>query len=69
MENDTALKDKVAARISATTAIQKKFLSDPAVMEAMRLADLYEDIKPSEYILPLDAMAGFPVQAKVIARK
>ena len=69
MANNTSLKDKVAERINETTAIQKKFLCDPAVKEAMRLADLFEDIKPSEYILPLDAMAGFPVQTKIIVTK
>lgn len=29
-----------------------------AVMDAMALADKYADIKPVEFILPLDALAG-----------
>ena len=36
---------------------------DAAVIDAMRLADLYEDIKPTDYVLPLDAMAGIPSPA------
>jgi hypothetical protein len=36
---------------------------DAAVIEAMRLADLFEHIKPVDYVLPLDAMAGLPSPA------
>lgn len=37
--------------------------SNPAVAEAMRLSELYEYIKPKDYVLPLDAMAGLPSPA------
>jgi len=39
-------------------------LSD-AIEEAILLSDRYADITPEPYILPLDAMAGFPVRSKV----
>lgn len=39
-------------------------LSD-AIKEAIRLSDKYADITPEPYILPLDAMAGFPVRPQV----
>ena len=39
-----------------------------ALKEAFRLADLYADIEPEPYILPLDALAGsvpFPCKIEV----
>ncbi|MCA3002797.1 MAG: hypothetical protein ACK5RJ_13940 [Burkholderiales bacterium] len=48
---------------SAEAEVSKKLLADAAIREASRLADMYEHIKPSDYILPLDAMAGFPVES------
>ena len=32
------------------------------VRDAMRLADLFSDVCPQEDCLPIDAMAGFPIQ-------
>ncbi len=63
MENST-LSEKVQARIIGSEYEQKNILFGPAVIDAMRLADLFESVKPQEYILPLDAMVGFPVVAK-----
>lgn len=39
----------------------------PEVVEAMRLADLYEDIQPKEYILPLNALGGFSTHPQQVA--
>ena len=64
MATEGTLCDKVTERLGTFPSNQEQFLSDPAMQNALRLADMYEDIKPVEYILPLDAMAGFPVQAK-----
>lgn len=62
MSSKSALKDTVEKCLESAAAVKnKKFLDDPAIAEASRLADVYENIKPNDYILPLDAMAGFPV--------
>ena len=37
----------------------------PELLEAMRLADLYEFVRPIEYTLPLDALAGFWTMNKI----
>jgi hypothetical protein len=55
------LSERVRELITNSETVQKNIFFDSAVIEAMRLADLFESIKPQEYILPLDAMAGFPV--------
>jgi hypothetical protein len=31
----------------------------PEVEDAIRLADLFDSVKPEVYVVPLDAMAGF----------
>ncbi|MBI1187663.1 MAG: hypothetical protein GC206_10110 [Alphaproteobacteria bacterium] len=53
---------------SLAMAVQKRIkeaedapLFDDAVVEAMRLADRFEAVKAEEYVLPLDALAGFRV--------
>ena len=67
MTQDNTLVSRTKERIEEIA--QKSSSSDqgglfsPEVEEAMRLADMYAAIKPQEYILPLDAMAGFPVSA------
>ncbi|WP_244472240.1 hypothetical protein [Methylobacterium sp. Leaf108] len=33
----------------------------PAVLDAIRLADIFSDVNPQEDFLPIDALAGFPV--------
>lgn len=33
----------------------------PEIEEALRLSDVFDEIRPQAYILPLDAMAGFCV--------
>jgi hypothetical protein len=37
-------------------------LFSPEALDALRLSDIFESVRPQEYILPLDAMAGFPRQ-------
>lgn len=59
-----SLVENVNDRITAIEREQKEALFNPAVLEAMKLADLYEAVKPQDYILPLDAMVGFPIAAK-----
>jgi hypothetical protein len=54
---DKSITERVAERM-AEQAPPRVFT--PEVVEAMRLADLYESVKPEEYILPIDALAGFP---------
>lgn len=46
------------AEIEESPAIVK---FSPAVLEAMRLADLFESVHSQEYILPLDVLAGFSI--------
>lgn len=50
----------VEAVRSARANEHVEVIFEPAVVEAMRLADLYDHIKPADYVLPLDAMAGHP---------
>lgn len=52
-----AVKDRV---LSA----QEDIPFDQAIIDAMELAEKFEAIKPEEYVLPLDAMAGFRVGTK-----
>jgi hypothetical protein len=52
------LSDRVRDRL--TSPEQDASLSAPELVEAMRLSDLYEAVQPQVYVLPLDAMAGFP---------
>jgi hypothetical protein len=33
----------------------------PEALEALRLCDLFDNVKPDDYLLPIDAMAGFVV--------
>jgi hypothetical protein len=35
-------------------------LFSPEALDALRLSDIFESVRPQEYVLPLDAMAGFP---------
>ena len=54
------LVDSVQGRIIAmpqTRTTNSDF--SPALLEAIRLADMFESVKPEAYILPLDALAGF----------
>ncbi|MDP3135244.1 MAG: hypothetical protein Q8N17_02790 [Burkholderiaceae bacterium] len=53
----------VEAVMVAMSKGQADLNTNPAIEEAMRLAELYEYIKPQEYVLPLDAMAGLPSPA------
>jgi hypothetical protein len=64
MTNESTLATKVRERIAASVPEQQNVLFSPAVVDAMKLADMFESIKPQEYILPLDAMVGFPAMAK-----
>jgi hypothetical protein len=34
------------------------------ILEAIRLADMFPDVKPEPYILPLDALAGYSPKMK-----
>ncbi|QOZ09237.1 hypothetical protein [Bradyrhizobium sp. CCBAU 51765] len=35
-------------------------LFSPEALAALRLCDVFDSVRPQEYVLPLDAMAGFP---------
>lgn len=39
-------------------------LFSPEALAALRLCDVFDSVRPQEYILPLDAMAGFPRHAE-----
>lgn len=43
---------------------KNKRLFDDNVLDAMKMADQFAEVKPEEYILPLDAMAGFKVATR-----
>jgi hypothetical protein len=43
---------------------KKRPMFDKAAVEAMQLADKFETVKADEYVLPLDAMAGFRIPLK-----
>ena len=50
--------------VRSVTANEKvAVVFDAATTEAMRLSDLYDYIRPTDYVLPLDAMAGHPITA------
>ena len=36
----------------------------PEAAHAMKLAEQFSEIQPEPYVLPLDAMAGFPVAVR-----
>jgi hypothetical protein len=54
----------VAAVKERIKSEQKKIPFEKPVLDAMELADKFESVKPEEYVLPLDAMAGFRVPVK-----
>lgn len=54
----SALAEAVKTKMNAE---KNKGLFDENVLDAMKLADQFKDVTPEEYILPLDAMAGFKV--------
>jgi hypothetical protein len=51
------LVEKVTNRLAELDNAPSRKLS--SVDRAIELADLYASVKPQEYILPLNAMAGF----------
>ncbi|MBX9726072.1 MAG: hypothetical protein K2X09_02295 [Rickettsiales bacterium] len=53
------LVDSVQCRIIAIPETRTSNAFSPALLEAIRLADMFESVKPEAYILPLDALAGF----------
>lgn len=57
MKIDRTLTEKVKSVLDELPAPAEPLFS-PAVLEAMALADKYSDIKPVEFTLPLDALAG-----------
>lgn len=65
---DTLVK-KVEQRVAEidSDAMARAVLT-PELKAAIRLSDQFEDLKPKEYILPLDALAGFSLEAKAARR-
>jgi hypothetical protein len=59
MENSGELFEKVKACMARLAEGRSAEMFSPAVLDALRLADLFEDVRPQEYVLPLNAMAGF----------
>lgn len=53
----TSLVDAVQATLD-----KNEEMFSPQALEALRLSDKFESVTAPEYILPLDAMAGFPKQ-------
>lgn len=39
---------------------ENKDLFSPEALAALRLCELFDSVRPQEYVLPLDALAGFP---------
>jgi hypothetical protein len=64
MADYSILTEKVRDRITAIDSNHHNSIFEPAVIDAMRLADMFASVEPQEYILPLDEMFGFPVAAK-----
>jgi hypothetical protein len=64
MANDSLLVEKVNQRLTAENNSHENLIFKPALLKAMKLADLYVAVEPLEYILPLDEMVGLPVAAK-----
>lgn len=59
------LAEQVATLKDRLEGVERTALFSPQVQEAMLLADLFDSIKPKEYVLPLDILAGFPVGTNV----
>ncbi len=60
MNKKKKLDVKVRERLKRVNRQSKEgTMFSPEVLEAIKLADLFEDIKPEPYILPLDRLAGF----------
>lgn len=63
----------MSTKISLADKVQQKVgnvaepLVTPSMLEAIRLADMFDGIKPDAYLLPLDAMTGFKAATKVEA--
>jgi len=53
-----SIADRVASRIAAADQHSVEF--SPAQMDAMRMSDMFPSVQPDLYVLPLDAMGGFP---------
>ncbi|RXH57148.1 hypothetical protein [Granulicella sibirica] len=51
------LEIEIKNRLAEEHVAQMHF--SPAIEEAIRLSEMYKDIEPENYVLPLDAMAGF----------
>ncbi|OYW63034.1 MAG: hypothetical protein B7Z40_15695 [Bosea sp. 12-68-7] len=51
----TRLSQVVAERLD--TAAKPDF--SPEVLDALRLCDIFESVRPEEYLTPIDALAGF----------
>ena len=45
-------------RKNAESELKEIFTKE--ILDAMRLADQFSSVEPEPYILPLDALAGFP---------
>jgi myo-inositol-1-phosphate synthase len=59
MTTETKLVNAVAERLSMDVRVSDSSIFTPEIREALRLSDLYAIEKPKEYVLPLNAMAGF----------
>lgn len=59
MQATGTLTDEVRQRVNDRS--EDELIFSPAVLEAMRLADAFAQVTPQEYVLPLDALAGFPM--------
>lgn len=56
------LVEEALRKLEKTTS---KVDQDDALKEAERLADLYSDVKPKPYIVPIERFAGLSVLSKV----
>ena len=56
--------DEVHASLRNTNAVVDTTASDNALREAERMADLFSDVKPQPYVVPIQRFIGVPVLNK-----
>ncbi len=60
----------VRETLDRTQDVEDFVAMDEALREAERLADMFEEVKPQSYVVPIERFVGMPVfQGKFSARK
>lgn len=65
MTVEKKLADVVTERLATDARMKDTSIFSPEVVEALRLSELYAIGKPKEYVLPLNAMAGFRAHKQI----